>query len=47
MKLCEFTDNIKNINKNNIFFNKKYSLEGKLFYQNKLYIMNGRKYILF
>ena len=43
MVKCKFT-NIQKLIKN-IYFNKKYSLDGKQFYYNKLYIINGKKII--
>ncbi len=43
MLLCEFTK-IKNTY-NKVYFNKRYSLDGKVFYYDRIYIMNGKKYI--
>lgn len=43
MVLCEFTKIKKNYNK--VYFNKRYSLDGKVFYYDRIYIMNGKKYI--
>ena len=42
---CNFTD-IKFVEiKNYIYYNRKYSLDGRQFYYNKLYILNRKKYI--
>ena len=42
---CNFTDIKFTEIENYIYYNRKYSLDGKTFLNNKIYIMNGRKYI--
>ena len=43
---CNFTD-IKFTNIKNLYYNRKYSIDGIQVYHHKIYIMNGRKFLNF
>ena len=45
MVLCQFTRIIDKFIENKVYYNKRYSVDGKVFYYDRIYIMNGKKYI--